>query len=102
MASPLPESIRRNSASASELVLSEQDAIEALNFLDASGFSVLGWEGWLRSPTGQLGHSGLHQGTADLTSLSRQEAYDLCRRTIKTSAAEHRLRQERPNHEFLF
>ncbi len=102
MASPLPESIIRNSASASELVLSERDAMEALRLLESGGHSILGWEGWLRSPTGQMGHSQYHQGTADLSALPRHDAYALCRRTIEASASEYRLNPEKPNHELLF
>ncbi len=102
MASPLPESIIRKSASDRELVLSEFDALEALRALQEGGHRILGWEGWLRSPTGQLGQSGIHQGTADLSSLSQKDAYTLCRRTIQEAAQGFQAHLEKPGHELLF
>jgi hypothetical protein len=38
------------------------------------GHRPLGWEGWLRYPNGQVGHSAQHQGTVDLSGLSAAQA----------------------------
>lgn len=59
----IPE-LQRFSASATELVLPLIQALEAVEFFERSGSTVLGWEGWLRYSDGRLGHSSKHQGTA--------------------------------------
>ena len=44
----LPEALRSQSLSAREIVLSSQQALEALEILVAATFALLGWEGWVK------------------------------------------------------
>jgi hypothetical protein len=64
-------------------VLPFDDATAALNALEESGASILGWEGWLRYSDNRLGHSAKYQGTADLAQLPLADAYNFCRATIR-------------------
>ncbi|WP_175984254.1 hypothetical protein [Burkholderia vietnamiensis] len=49
---------------------------------------ILGWEGWIQSPDGRVGHGNAPQGTTSLEDLSIPEAADFCRRTIAAAALE--------------
>ena len=90
------------SASSVELVLEYTDALAALDVLERSGATVLGWEGWLRHADNRLGHSARYQGTADLSSLSRSQAYDLCRTTMRDAHTEYLAAPEVPHAQLLF
>ena len=94
--------LQLRSASSVELVLEYADALAALDALENSGATVLGWEGWLRHADGRLGHSGRYQGTADLSGLSRSQAYDLCRTTITDAHSEYLTAPEVPHAQLLF
>lgn len=96
MSSELLEKFWRNSASDRELVLPGPDALEALEALESDGVQLVGWEGWIRYPSRQLGHSSTHQGTVDLFSI------DECRRTITESMAEWERSPEVPTAELLY
>ena len=62
----------------------------------------LGWEGWLRTPDGQVGHGDAPQGTADLSELTKEQALDLSRRTIHAAHAEWNGSTAHPGAELLF
>jgi hypothetical protein len=94
--------LQANSASTNELVLSLPEAIAALGLLEQAGDTLLGWEGWLRGPDGRLRHSARHQGTVDLSHLSRSEAYAFAKSTMQQSQAEHDFNPEVPASELLF
>lgn len=98
----LSNRIRNASAVRDELVLPYAMAQEALTSLELSGVEILGWEGWLRSADGRLGHSALHQGTADLSGMDSRAAYELCRATMADAYSMHLERPEREATELLF
>jgi hypothetical protein len=98
----LPPHLLQASAKGNELVLPYAMAQEALDALEAGGVPILDWEGWLRYADGRLGHSGSHQGTADLSDISATEAYMLCRTTMAMANAEHLENPEREETELLF
>ncbi|SDI96286.1 hypothetical protein [Pseudomonas abietaniphila] len=91
---------QRLSASQSELVLSYQHAIKALDFLQAKGASLLAWEGWLRYPNGTLGHSCDYQGCGDLSKLEVSEGYRFAKQTIRVAHEEYEAQGK--NAELLF
>jgi len=99
---PTLRDLQLRSASSVELVLEYADALAALDVLERLGAIVLGWEGWLRHADDRLGHSARYQGTADLSSLSRSQAYDLCRRTIRDAHSEYLATPEVPHAQLLF
>lgn len=87
----LPEHLRAHSISAREIVLPEREALEAIDFLEAEGMRILGWEGWVKTQDGRVGHGSAPQGTVSLDALSVPEAAHLCRTTIPIDAAQWRL-----------
>ena len=78
----LPRELALQSASPSEVVLPYLQAIEALKVYAGARKRVLGWEGWIRTPDGTVGHANPPMGTADLSKLDVQSAMATCRRTI--------------------
>lgn len=94
--------LQAKSASSLELVLPLPEALEALQRMEQDSAALLGWEGWLRYPDGQLGHSARHQGTADAPHLSSAEMYAWVRSTMQQSQVEHDFNPEVPDSELLF
>jgi len=94
--------LQRLSVSQSELVLPYPHAITALQLLEATGATLLGWEGWLRYPDGRLGHSDMHQGTTDTSVLSSSEAYSWAKASMRLSQNEHELQNETTDIKLLF
>lgn len=83
----LPGRIAEKSISPRETVLPQAEALEAIDHLEAKGIHIAGWEGWVKSADGRVGHGSAPQGTVSLDDLSVQEAAQLCRETIPESAA---------------
>mgnify|MGYP006403858725 CR=1 FL=1 len=44
---------------------------------------ILGWEGWIKTNDGRIGHGSAPHGTASLGKLSVNEAAQFCRKTIQ-------------------
>lgn len=82
----LPLHIREISISSEEIVLTEEAAIVAINYLETQDVRILGWEGWLRYPDGSIGHGNAPQGTVSLERLSVRRAAEICRSTIREAA----------------
>jgi hypothetical protein len=70
----LPERLKSQSRSRDEIVLPYAEALEAIAHLRASGVGLLGWEGWVSRPNGQVGHASF-QGTMDIVQ-SQGESWD--------------------------
>jgi hypothetical protein len=96
------QQLQEHSASATELVLSHDDALRALDLLERAGARVVGWGGWLRRADGRLGHSASFQGTADLSHVPSQHSFSLCRKTISEAYDAHKRRPELPGSDLLF
>jgi hypothetical protein len=94
--------LQEHSASPRELVLVYDDVLKALDQLANLGVTLFGWEGWLRFKNGEFGHSVQHQGMSDLSQLSTDETYAICRKTIVKAQTEHWLNPEVPETELLF
>ncbi|KQT35997.1 MULTISPECIES: hypothetical protein [unclassified Methylophilus] len=84
----LPKYLADKSISEQEIVLPTAEAIEAIDILESQGYLVLGWEGWVKSSNGVIGHQNAPQGTISLEGLSVASAAQLCRETIQKEAAQ--------------
>ncbi|WP_124448642.1 hypothetical protein [Burkholderia sp. Bp8992] len=84
----LPPEIARHSISRREIVLPLNAAIAAIDWCAINQIHLLGWEGWIQSADGRVGHGNAPQGTTSLESLSIPDAADFCRRTIRAAALE--------------
>jgi len=73
----LPSKLQNKSISSKEIVLPLEAAMEAINYLEAQNYLILGWEGWVKTPDGSA-----TQGTVSLEDLSVQKAAKVCRETI--------------------
>jgi hypothetical protein len=98
----LPLELALKSASPSEVVLPFRDANQALDTFARLGWRVLGWEGWIRTPDGAVGHGDAPHGTPDLSELTKEQAVALCRRTMHTAHAEWRGSDAYQGAELLF
>lgn len=94
--------LQQLSVSQNELVLPYPSAIEALRILEATGATLMGWEGWLRYPDGKLGHSDIHQGTTDISALSSPEAFIWAYTTMGLAQKEHELQNRTTGAKLLF
>lgn len=83
----LPESIASKSISKREVVLPITEALEAIDLFESKGLLILGWEGWVKTKDGRVGHGNAPQGTVSLEELSVSAAAQLCRETIPQEAA---------------
>jgi hypothetical protein len=85
----LPVHLREQSISPREIVLPLSAALEAIDFLEAAGVFILGWEGWVKTADGRHGHGTAPQGwSTDPRNHSVPDAAELCRNTIPTDAAQ--------------
>jgi len=84
----LPPEIARHSISHREVVLPLNAAIAAIDWFAINQIHLLGWEGWIQSADGRVGHGNAPQGTTSLEGLSIPDAADFCRRTIRAAALE--------------
>jgi hypothetical protein len=83
----LPERLRDTSISPREIVLPLSEALEAIDLLESRGVRILGWEGWVKTADGRVGHGSAPQGWST-DKLTDTEAAQLCRTTIPNAAAE--------------
>jgi hypothetical protein len=84
----LPLQIAQQSISLREIVLPLHAAIAAIDHCASNQMRILGWEGWIQSSDGRIGHGNAPQGTTSLDHLSIFDAADFCRRTIREAALE--------------
>jgi hypothetical protein len=85
----LPPHLRAASLSEQEIVLPHHEALQAIQILQAAGWAVFAWEGWVKHPNGAHGHHGDYQGTVDLRPCPGeawagfiQRAGDFCKSTM--------------------
>jgi len=84
----LPPEIVRRSISRREIVLPLDVAIAAVDWCATNKIHILGWEGWVQSADGRVGHGNAPQGTTSLDDVSVLDAADFCRQTIRAAALE--------------
>lgn len=78
----LPKQIAEKSISEKEIVLPNSEALQAIDIFEAKGVFILGWEGWIKTIEGHVGHGNAPQGTLSLENLTIEEAAKFCRETI--------------------
>jgi hypothetical protein len=83
----LPEDLRRKSLSEREIVLIYDDALQALDILESAGWAILGWEPWLKLPSGAHVHPTMggdfHQEATEDWTTYVHRSIQLCRRVMK-------------------
>ena len=84
----LPREVAARSTSQREIVLPLQDALEVVDIMESKGILILGWEGWVQTADGRVGHGSAPQGTVSLEDLSVHEAAEVCRTTMTEDAAQ--------------
>lgn len=96
----LPPELRTRSIDECEIVLTYEDALQAIDHLATRGWAMLAWEGWILYPDGTIGASSRHQGTISIRRAPGQpweehirSAAKFCRRTM---LADYRGEQRRP------
>lgn len=82
----MPPRLAVLSISEKEIVLPLDAALEAVDYLERHGRHILGWEGWVKTPDGRVGHGSAPQGTVSLEKFSIAEAADICRATMPEDA----------------
>jgi hypothetical protein len=82
----LPPEIAQQSISRREIVLPLNAAITAVDYCANNQIQILGWEGWIQSSDGRVGHGNAPQGMASLDRLSIADAANFCDRTIREAA----------------
>ena len=86
--SALPQDLSSRSISPREVVLPLPDALLAIDVLEVAGFHILGWEGWVRSSDGRVGHgSAGRYSSMSLDGLDPGEAAKFTRQGIAEDAA---------------
>jgi hypothetical protein len=99
----LPQELQKVSASSLEIVLSYQEALWAIDHLTQAGVPILGWEGWIRFPGGELGHSESFQGTTDTEGIEDKfERAEFICHTIEEAWTEWQKQPETDPSELLF
>jgi hypothetical protein len=85
--SVLPAELTVKSISTREVVLPLVDALRAIEILETAGFHILGWEGWVKSTDGRVGHgSAGRYSSISLENLPPGEAANLTRQGIAEDA----------------
>ncbi|WP_175948105.1 hypothetical protein [Burkholderia pyrrocinia] len=81
----MPPEIAQQSILDKEIVVPLDAAIAAIDYCTANQIQILGWEGWVRSVDGRIGHGSAPQGTTSLEQLTLLDAADFCSRTIRAA-----------------
>lgn len=63
------------------------EALEAIDLLEAQNYFIVGWEGWVKSADGRIGHGSAPQGAESPKGFSVEAAAQFCRKTIPIEAA---------------
>lgn len=82
----IPRHLALQSASPNEIVLPYDEAVLAVDALVAAKRRILGWEGWILTADGRVGHGDAPQGTEDLSHLNGSDSAEVCRRTMREAS----------------
>lgn len=97
----LPRDLALRSASPVEVVLPYRDALDAIRIIHSKGMGVAGWEGWIRTPDGRVGHGDAPSG-ATLSRLGVDESARACSEQIQAAESSWRGSSLHPEAELLF
>lgn len=98
----LPPEIMALSISQREIVVPLKEALEVVDIMESKGILILGWEGWVKTEDGRVGHGSAPQGTMSLEDCSVEEAAEICRKTIQEDAAAWESENKRSNEKLHF
>jgi len=83
----LPDEVRSKSISVREIVLPLPEALRAVDILESNGCEILGYEGWVKTSKGAVGHGSAGRYCASYSEdLSIRERASLCRMHIVEDA----------------
>lgn len=82
----IPRDLALQSASPNEIVLPYDEAVLAVDALVAAKRRILGWEGWILTADGRVGHEDAPHGTEDLSHLIGSDAAEVCRRSMREAS----------------
>lgn len=104
----LPPELRARSVNDREIVLCYQDALEAIDLLEAAKWALLGWEGWLRCADGRIGFAQQFPGPdidrepGELWETLVRRSAALCRTTIEEAQRRWTIQPERSDADLFF
>ncbi|HDR9517562.1 TPA: hypothetical protein QDC20_004511 [Burkholderia aenigmatica] len=82
----MPPALAAQSISRREIVLPLAAALECIDFCVLHRIPIYGWEGWVLTIDGRVGHGSAPQGTVCLADWPLEEAAAFCRRTMVSDA----------------
>jgi hypothetical protein len=82
----IPRALAAQSISRREIVLPLAAALECIDFCECHRIPIYGWEGWVLTADGRVGHGSAPQGTVCLSRSPLEEAAAFCRRTMVSDA----------------
>jgi hypothetical protein len=82
----IPAHLRERSISNREIVLPLAEALEAIDYLEQQSLLILGWEGWVKTAEGRVGHGSAGYLSTFTEHLSVAEAAADARETIQAGA----------------
>ena len=82
----LPPELAAQSISRREIVLPLAAALACVDFCVLHRLPIYGWEGWVRTADGRVGHGSAQQGTVCLADWPLEDAAEFCRRTMVSDA----------------
>jgi hypothetical protein len=82
----IPTHLRERSISDREIVLPLAEALEAVDYLEQHSFLILGWEGWVKTADGRVGHGSAGYLSTFTENLSVAEAAADARETMQAGA----------------
>ena len=98
----LPPEIMALSISQREIVVPLKEALEVVDIMESKGILILGWEGWVKTEDGRVGHGSAPQGSVSLEDCSVADAAEICRKTMNEDAAEWESKNKGSNEKLHF
>ncbi|WP_321799006.1 hypothetical protein [Burkholderia sp. BCC1988] len=78
----IPAALAAPSISRREIVLPLDAALECIDYCERHRIPIYGWEGWVLTADGRVGHGSAPQGTVSLDDWPLAEAAAFCRSTM--------------------
>ncbi|CAI8695880.1 hypothetical protein [Burkholderia sp. IT-111MI5] len=82
----IPAALAAQSISRREIVLPLDAALECIDYCERHRIPIYGWEGWVLTADGRVGHGSAPQGTVSLEDLPLEDAAAFCRSTMVSDA----------------
>ncbi|KAB1589822.1 hypothetical protein C5O75_021630 [Burkholderia cepacia] len=82
----IPAALAAQSISSREIVLPLDAALECIDYCLRHRIPIYGWEGWILTADGRVGHGSAPQGTVCLADWPLADAAAFCRSTMTSDA----------------